>query len=235
MLSAVRLFIIATLIAVIIIQGAAWLHRHRQDLPWTELDLAAPPGRFTPSKIAELGQDAPRCRALLGRAGVTLAPAPDRIIGTDCGYRDGTVISGFLSPWPAGLVTSCPVAAALTLWEREVQLEAQRLLGQRVTRFLHAGSFSCRRLYGRDEGAWSEHATADAVDIIGFQLADGSNVSVLRDWPSTGARGTFLRNVRDAACRSFTTVLSPAYNAAHRDHLHLDTANRGTGGWTACR
>ena len=40
---------------------------------------------------------------------------------------------------------------------------------------------------------------------------------------------------RDGACRVFSTVLSPDYNAAHRDHLHLDTANRGPSGWRACR
>nr|MBA3526869.1 extensin family protein [Sphingomonas sp.] len=45
----------------------------------------------------------------------------------------------------------------------------------------------------------------------------------------------FLREVRDGACRLFPTVLSPDYNAAHRDHLHLDVANRGTAGWTLCR
>jgi hypothetical protein len=28
--------------------------------------------------------------------------------------------------------------------------------------------------------------------------------------------------VRDGACLFFDGVLSPDYNAAHRDHLHLD-------------
>jgi hypothetical protein len=40
--------------------------------------------------------------------------------------------------------------------------------------------------------------------------------------------------VRDGACRLFATVLSPDYNAAHRDHLHLDEAKRGAM-WRACR
>jgi hypothetical protein len=31
----------------------------------------------------------------------------------------------------------------------------------------------------------------------------------------------------------FGTVLSPEYNEAHRDHLHLDQAARGFGGF--CR
>ncbi len=44
-----------------------------------------------------------------------------------------------------------------------------------------------------------------------------------------------LREVRDGACDLFATVLSPDYNAAHRDHLHLDQAERGEMGWRACR
>ncbi|WP_344706050.1 extensin family protein [Sphingomonas swuensis] len=211
------------------------MKRHRSDLPWTELDLTAEPGRFTPAKIAELGSDPPRCRALLTEAASLSTPAPDRIVSESCGYRDGTRIKGTPEPSPAGLVTSCPVAAAMLVWERELQVAANRHLGTSVRRLLHAGSFSCRRLYGRESGAWSEHATADAVDILGFTMADGRTVSVLRDWRDDGPTAAFLRSARDAACRSFSTVLSPDYNEAHRDHLHLDTADRGASGWRACR
>jgi hypothetical protein len=235
MRSAFRIFLVFTCLAVAVIEAAAWLHRNRSGLPWTELDLEAPAGRFTAAKIADLGDDAPRCRALLADAGSLSRPAPDRIVGEACGYRDGMLIGGALRPSPSGLITSCPVAAALLVWERDVQRHAQLLLGSPVRRLLHAGSFSCRRLYGRDTGAWSEHATADAVDILGFELADGRTISVLRDWDAQGPSGSFLRAARDAACLAFTTTLSPDYNEAHRDHLHLDTADRGTTGWSACR
>jgi hypothetical protein len=222
-------------LAIAVIEGAAWLHRNRSDLPWTELDLTAPPGRFTAAKVAGLGNDAPRCRALLRVAGNRSSPAPDRLVSDQCGYQDGTRIASDFAVSPQGLVTSCPVAAALHLWEQQVQQDAVALLGSAVKRLLHAGSFSCRRLYGRNDGPWSEHATADAVDILGFELADGRTVSVLRDWKNRGPEGAFLRAVRDRACLSFTTVLSPDYNEAHRDHLHLDTADRGPSGWRACR
>jgi hypothetical protein len=99
----------------------------------------------------------------------------------------------------------------------------------------HAGSYSCRRIYGRSEGRFSEHATADALDITGFRLADGTRISVLRDWESGGPKTAFLHDVRDGSCRLFATVLSPDYNAAHADHLHLDQAERGKVGWSLCR
>jgi hypothetical protein len=134
------------------------------------------------------------------------------------------------------VVTSCPVAAALTVLEREVlQPAAVRHFGKAVARIDHAGSYSCRRLYGRDEGPYSEHATAEAIDLLGFQLEDGTRISVLRDWGSEGAEAAFLREVRDGSCRLFATVLSPDYNAAHADHLHLDMAERGRTGWSVCR
>jgi hypothetical protein len=122
------------------------------------------------------------------------------------------------------------------LFERDVlQPAAQRHFGQRVAIIDHAGSYSCRRLYGRTEGAFSEHATADALDITGFRLADGTRISVVRDWESGGAKGRFLRDVRDGSCRLFATTLSPDYNAAHADHLHLDQAQRGKIGGSLCR
>ncbi|HVJ02806.1 MAG TPA: extensin family protein, partial [Sphingomonas sp.] len=137
---------------------------------------------------------------------------------------------------PARLGVSCPVAAALAMWEwNVVQPAAQRHFGQPVATIEHLGSYSCRRMYGRSVGDWSEHATADALDVAGFRLADGKRIRVLADWEEGGAKAAFLHEVRDGACRLFSTVLSPDYNAAHRDHLHLDQAERGEMGWRACR
>ena len=237
---AVLWFLLVTIAAVVFIEGRAWFDRHPQDLPWTDLRLEQPVGRFTASKLARLGSRPDQCRALLEEAGALDRPVPPRTSEAQCGYRDGMRVAGggprTANFSPAGLVTSCPVASALLLWdERVVQPAARRHYGTRVVSFTHAGSYSCRRLYGRQSGGWSEHATADAVDILGFSLGDGRNVSVLGDWRGADRDARFLHEVRDGACRLFTTVLSPDYNTAHRDHLHLDTADRGPGGWRACR
>jgi hypothetical protein len=47
-------------------------------------------------------------------------------------------------------------------------------------------------------------------------------VSVAADFRDKGAKGAFLQVVRAGACDWFHAVLSPDYNRAHRDHLHLD-------------
>jgi hypothetical protein len=121
----------------------------------------------------------------------------------------------------------------LFLWEKQVvEPAAERHFGQRVTRIDTFGSYSCRPVRGRTQG-WSEHATANAIDIAGFRLADGHRITIAGNWAGEGAEAAFLREVRDGACRIFGTTLSPDYNAAHRDHLHFDQAKRG--GWSYCR
>ena len=213
---------------------------HPENLPWTELDLAEPVGAFTGRKLADLGGEGERCKRLLGRAGIAYNSLPPRSSGAQCGYQDAVRFTGGgsleIAYRPSDLGTSCPVAAALALWEwHVVQPAAVAHFGQKVAAIDHFGSYSCRRLYGRSEGGWSEHATANAVDIAGFRLEDGRRISVVRDWKGEDSEARFLRDTRDGACRLFATVLSPDYNAAHRDHLHFDQAARGAFGWRGCR
>ena len=216
----------------------ALLRARPQDLPWTPLDLANPIGAFTGRKITALTGDFPRCRALLDRAGVRYTTLPEKRDG-QCGYVDGVHFepggARAIEYLPRDLGVSCPVAAALSVWEWEVvQPAAEQMFGQRVASIDHYGSYNCRRFYGRATGGWSEHATADAIDVAGFTLSDGRHIGVLKDWHSTGDNGVFLRRVRNGACKLFATTLSPDYNIEHRDHLHLDQAARGNGGWRAC-
>ncbi len=217
----------------------ASLRGRPQDVPWAPLDLGQPIGLFTGRKLTALTEDFPQCRALLDRAGVRYTVLPPRKGEGQCGYADGVRLTGGsrqIAFAPAGLGVACPVAAALSMWEWDiVQPAAERHFGVRVATIDHFGSYSCRRIYGRDAGNWSEHSTADAVDIAGFRLTDGTRITVARDWKGAEAKAAFLHEVRNGACQLFATTLSPDYNAAHADHLHLDQANRGAGGWRACR
>ena len=226
-------WVLAALALLAAFVGArAWLAEHPQHDPWAPLDLREEPGWATRTKIAALREDPAQCRAVLERSEVaftTLDP-----VGEDACRRENRIL---LSDFPyAGdrPDTSCAVAAALDVWRRDsVQPLAQEIFGQEVARIEHFGSFSCRRMYGRDEGPWSEHATANAIDIAGFVLVDGTRIAVVNDWQGEGEKARFLREVRDGACRAFGTVLSPDYNEAHRDHFHLDQEARGLGG--VCR
>lgn len=216
----------------------ALLGRRPQDLPWTQLDLGQPIGLFTGRKLAALTGDAGHCRALLDKAGVAYVAMKPGGEG-QCAYADAVRLKparGAIALVPAAVAPSCPVAAALKLWEWQVvQPAALRHFGQPVRSTSHFGSYSCRRMYGRSRGHFSEHATTDAIDISGFILKDGRRISVVNDWKAEGKDAAFLHDVRNGACDLFSTVLSPDYNAAHRDHFHLDQAERGATGWRACR
>lgn len=233
-----------TLIGLVLISFAALLlygysRSHPEDMPWTKLDLAEPVGAFTGRKLAALDREGGDfCKAMLRRAGIRFTALPPRA-GGQCGYSDAVRFNPGgatdIAYRPRDLGTSCPVAAALALWEwHSVQPAALRHFGSKVVEIEHFGSYSCRRIYGRSEGDWSEHSTANAVDVAAFRLEDGRRISVLKDWIGGGAKAAFLRDVRNGACPLFATILSPDYNAAHRDHLHLDEADRGWSGWRAC-
>lgn len=222
----------------LILLGYAVMRQRPQDLPWTDIDLDQPIGLFTGRKLAALTGERAQCLALLERAGVAYSAMQPGGSG-QCVYADAVRLKaerGAIALSPAAVAPSCPVVAALKLWEWQVvQPAAQRIYGQPVASLRHFGSYSCRRMYGRSAGDYSEHATADAIDISAFVLADGRQVSVLNDWDGKARDAAFLRAVRDGACGLFSTMLSPDYNQAHRDHFHLDQAERGTTGWRACR
>lgn len=223
------------LLAVAAWYGWGWLKRHPEANPLAPLSLAHPIGWTTHDKIVALADDVPACRGLLAAHGVAftvLSPT-----GADaCRAEDRTAIGPDAARgWtlrPAGAATTCPVAAAYVLWlERGVQPAARTYLDSPVVAVEHLGTRNCRRIAG--SASWSEHASGNAIDVAAFVLADGRRVSVRHDWTRGGAEAAFLHRARDVACDLFGTTLSPDYNAAHADHLHLDQADRVQG--TMCR
>jgi len=131
-------------------------------------------------------------------------------------------------------VTSCRVAKATLDWlAASVQPAAQKHLGGPIVAFRQTGGYECR---GRNRvvGAkLSEHASANALDIGGFERANGVVVPV-SDKGGEAELG-FLSEIRGTACGPFTTVLGPGVSS-HDEHFHLDLARRGRDGRTTyCR
>lgn len=208
--------------------GWGWLQKHPQHNPWAPLDLRDPVGWATANKLAALKGDMALCRTTLDRSDVSFAALEGTGNGP-CEQPDRTQLTAYpLSPNTPS--TTCAVAAALELWRRQtLEPAALEIFGSGLARIEHLGAYSCRRLYGGEDGPWSEHASANAIDISGFVLADGRRITLLGDWDSDEDEARFLRQARDGACGVFATVLSPDYNAAHADHFHLDQQSRWTG------
>jgi len=204
-----------------------WARRYPGQAPWTPLDLAEPAGRFTVMKLARLHDDPVACRVLLDAAAERYSRVPALDGGRNCGYEDAVrLINDRRFGYAPAATLSCPMAAGLFLWEKQVvEPAAQRHFGRSVVRIETYGTYACRRIGNGREGRFSEHATANAIDVATFVLDDGRRIGIASDWNGGGDDAAFLREVRDGACRSFGTVLSPDYNRAHRDHLHLDQAH----------
>ena len=218
--------------AALFLAARGWLAEHPQHDPWAPLDLRDPPGWATQRKLAALRSDPAECRAVLQRSQVAFEMLP--AAGEGACRRESRMVLGETPLAPAAPAATCAVGAALVLWlEQGVKPAAEELLGSPVERVEHFGAYSCRRLYGRNEGPWSEHATGNAIDIAAFVLEDGRRIGVAGDWRNDDTEAAFLHRARDAACEVFGTVLSPDYNAAHADHLHFDQAARGFG--AVCR
>ncbi|WP_426958084.1 extensin family protein [Muricoccus radiodurans] len=191
--------------------------------PSAPLDLRDAPNWMTRVKLGGLDRDPEACIAALIRAGLPVQRLPPQPERNGCGIRNPVRLAGEVSFTPFAPVVNCPVAAAWAIFERHgLQPAATAAFGQRVVSVRHLGAYNCRNVNGPGRGVRSEHATANALDIAAFTLADGRSVGLPRDWRANGPAGAFLTAVRDGACRVFAATLGPAYNAAHRDHFHLD-------------
>lgn len=212
------------LVAVsILVLQRRWIEIPPRLDPWATLDVSARPNFLTRYKLGRLSEDGERCRSVLATTGINFEPVEDKVTGPSCGFHDVVTIRSTPSAVGEEFSLSCPAAVSLALWERHVvQPAAMRHFGHRVQRFEHFGSYACRNVYGRPEGTRSQHATANAWDVAGFVLADGRRIRIVHGWNGQGSESVFLREVRNGACSFFDGVLSPDYNQAHHDHLHLD-------------
>jgi hypothetical protein len=148
------------------------------------------------------------------------------------GPSRGPPVTGSIEPVsvnpPATL--ACPIVSALDRWISDsVQPAALRWLGQPVVEIKQISSYSCRGMNGDSAAHISEHAFGNALDIAAFTLADGRKVTVQAGWHGLPEEQGFLRDIQQAACQQFATVLAPGANVYHYDHIHVDLMRRDSG------
>jgi hypothetical protein len=159
---------------------------------------------------------------------------PVRITGPMHGVR-------FLTPSRKSVYGKLDCRLALALDELAQVLERHGVVAARVDNLYRPRA----RLPGRR--ARSQHRYGLAMDVMSFQLASGIELSVEHDWRSPlesfpcgpesrlsdpTERAIALRDIVCDVARSglFHHILTPSFNAAHRDHLHLDI-KRGERRW----
>jgi hypothetical protein len=163
-----------------------------------------------------------QCLRDLGARGVEYHLAAMPAATAPCEVETPVEVASTGLAWNRPGLVSCAMADVLDRFTVEqVEPMARRYLGTNVIRLDQIGAYSCRRIIGSAPG-WSAHASGRAIDIAGFDLAGGGNVTVERDWHDAGARGAFLHAVALAACSYFNIVLTPESNQYHYNHMHLD-------------
>lgn len=204
--------------------------------PWAPLSMDHPMTPVTRWKLGTLEDDRRQCLAVLASAkpdSLDYLALDDYTPVAGCPLTNVVRMRQTGVRFNAPFTVTCPLAVRWIMFEQQ-QLQPLALahFGQRVAQVEHYGSFACRNIYHRKTGRRSQHATASAFDVAGFSLADGEDVSVLRDWknPAAPKQSEFLQDLHRSACAYFGTVLGPDYNQPHENHFHLDTSN-----WGFCR
>lgn len=193
--------------------------------PFTPLSVNDPPNVITKYKLRRLDNNPEACLAVLDSAEQEGAISFTRVASTQgkCPLQSPVRVQKFGSvSLSSSFLASCRLALSSAMFVSQVakpQAEAQLIAG--LTRIDHLGSYACRNVYHRAEGRLSEHATAEALDVAGFRLADGRNITVLKAWKQDDASGSFIRDMFNRSCPYFGNSIGPDYNAAHANHFHL--------------
>jgi hypothetical protein len=141
------------------------------------------------------------------------------ILGTELLYYDGNPTDRVLA--------SCDMAHSLA----DTILDVQPL---GVTALLHIGTYNCRVIANVTPPRLSRHGYGDAIDIYGFDFADGTSYTLEDHWeggpyddpPITPVTpgGMFLSGAaqRWHDEQYWSIILTPNFNLAHDNHFHVD-------------
>ena len=150
---------------------------------------------------------------------------------------DGVLIHGGKSDAPTNYL-DCRLALALLAW-------APSLREQGVVGLEHYSAYR-RDAVVAGTASPSGHAIGSAIDIGRFEMRDGRKLSVLEDWtnrdrgadpcewwPTDSDAARIMRKLVCDAYRAelFQSVITPHYNDAHQNHVHLEIAPKSEGAW----
>ena len=217
--------VLVVLIAVVLFGSLRFGLIPQRFSPFAPLSLRDPPRYFLDARLSVLRRDPALCQSVLTTPHIDASAVADQPVKDGCGWSNAVKFSTVGGARIGVSPLTCEMAAALALWiEQDVQPLAQELFGQSVVRLGDMGSYGCRNIVGNPlwRNVRSQHASANAIDISGFTLADGHQISILKDWSAAGAASIFLKEAHKRACRYFRVTLGPEYNEAHKNHFHFD-------------
>lgn len=227
-------------VCLLVFGGVAWGKAHvplprprPAEAPKIEApaDAAQPQGEQGQEEAEATQPKAPEptaCRLALTED-VAIAPSIPPIKGPGaCGGEDLVRLEAVVLPnaqrvavKPAA-VLRCKMATAIADWIRNDMAPLATSLGTKLSELDNFDSFECRGR-NRIKGArLSEHGLANALDVRGLKLANGTTLSLTDRNVPRETREKVLTSV----CARFMTVLGPGSDWYHEDHIHLDLAER---------
>ena len=176
-----------------------------------------------------------RCKLVLATTNISGEILPPIGGSGGCGIAAPLLVTSFgaVRVKPAAKL-NCNMALATYKWLiNDVQPMARRKYKSPVVAIRQMSSYSCRSRRGSGTSRISEHSFGNALDVGGFTFANGSKLTILKNWSTAGALfgigrdATFLFDAHKFACKNYATVLSPRYNKAHANHFHMDMGRSG--------
>jgi hypothetical protein len=185
----------------------------------------------TPHEI-EVEPPAPSACQLRLTADIAVVEPLPRIAGTNgCGIDDPVRLSAVMTKDKVRVAITppatlrCTMAEALAHWIREDAAPIAATLGAPLGGIANFDSYECRGRNRAVGGKISEHGKGNAIDIRAITLANGKSYELTDIAVAKDAR----EKLRASACLRFTTVLGPASDGFHENHVHVDIAERRSG------
>ena len=168
------------------------------------------------------------CRLALTEE-IAIAPSVPDIHGPgDCGGEDLVRLEAIVLPdkhrvllKPAATLR-CGMASVIADWVRTAVEPLAEGLGSELSTLDNFDSYECRGRNGIAGAPLSEHGHANAIDVGGWNLANGQSIGLTDRNVPRGLRESVLHS----ACARFTTVLGPGSDGYHEEHIHLDLMER---------
>lgn len=187
-----------------------------------------------------------RCEAELHRRGISFEPLDD-VHGVVAPLRLTGPLSGvtFRSNLPPNRARTSPYDIYDCRLVLALDDFARVLVKYDIVEVVHFSVYRpARGKRAQSDAPGRAHPGALAIDAARFKTADGRTLSVLKDFRG-GRRGSkpcpapsSASDLRKIACEAheaglFNVLLTPHYDRAHKDHLHLEV--RGGVPWTLVR
>jgi len=189
-----------------------------------------------PGEVAAEPAGPTECQLRLTSDIAVIEPLPPVGGAHGCGITDPVRLSAVITKDKVRIAITppatlrCTMAEAVAHWIREDVVPIAATLGAPLGGIANFDSYDCR---GRNRVAGaliSEHGKGNALDVRAVTLANGKNYELT----DIAVAKPMRENLKASACARFTTVLGPASDGFHENHVHVDLAER-RGGYRICQ